>query len=491
MKDTATHHYTERLNSFTWATWLIHMRDMTHSYVWHDSFICVTWLIHIRDMTHSYVWHDSFISETWLTLHTWDIRLKCTHIFFSHKRALILTKETHDEAMNDTATCHYTERLNSFIWATWLLHMSDMTHLYERHDSFFTHDIYVWNIHTFCARVRYMCLTHTSLCMTKSPTATRWMTPWQITTQRDLTHSYERHDSFISETSLILDTWDIRVNYTHIFFLRKRALILTKETHDEAMNDTATHHYTWDIRVKYTHISRTCEIYGECWIRCLKVQVCFLKRAINYVALLRKMTYICELIAHSAFAISPTRAQWGTHISASDKGPQGKRRITFFHMKESCRSYEWVKSLCVVAFVWATWLLHMKDRRTRNDVRREATNTIVRNNIARHKQQHCQKQATTLSETSGKRRMILLETTSLRGTLWVLRKCHVRMCACFFVWKYRALLSHDKSALCHVTKEPYIFTQKSPMTQRWITPFKMISRLLKIIGLFCRISSLL
>ena len=52
---------------------VIHMCDMTHSYVRHDSFICVichswqwqgsficvTWLIHMCDMTHSYVWHDS------------------------------------------------------------------------------------------------------------------------------------------------------------------------------------------------------------------------------------------------------------------------------------------------------------------------------------------------------------------------------------------------------------------------------------------------
>ena len=48
------------------VTWLIHMCDMTRSYVWHDSFICVTWLIHMRNMTHSYVWHDSFIRVTWL-----------------------------------------------------------------------------------------------------------------------------------------------------------------------------------------------------------------------------------------------------------------------------------------------------------------------------------------------------------------------------------------------------------------------------------------
>jgi len=29
------------------SPWLIHMCDMTHPYVWHDSFICVTWLIHM------------------------------------------------------------------------------------------------------------------------------------------------------------------------------------------------------------------------------------------------------------------------------------------------------------------------------------------------------------------------------------------------------------------------------------------------------------
>ena len=33
----------------TCQKWLIHMSDMTHSYVRHDSFICETWLIHMRD----------------------------------------------------------------------------------------------------------------------------------------------------------------------------------------------------------------------------------------------------------------------------------------------------------------------------------------------------------------------------------------------------------------------------------------------------------
>jgi len=33
--------------------------------VWHDSFTCVTWLIHMCDMTHPYVRHDSFFLTDW------------------------------------------------------------------------------------------------------------------------------------------------------------------------------------------------------------------------------------------------------------------------------------------------------------------------------------------------------------------------------------------------------------------------------------------
>jgi len=34
---------------------ILHMCDMTHSHVCHDSFICVTWLIHMCAMTHYFV----------------------------------------------------------------------------------------------------------------------------------------------------------------------------------------------------------------------------------------------------------------------------------------------------------------------------------------------------------------------------------------------------------------------------------------------------
>jgi len=49
-------------------TRLIHVWDMTHSCVRHDSFMCETWL-HMCYMTNSCVWHNSFMCETWLVVH--------------------------------------------------------------------------------------------------------------------------------------------------------------------------------------------------------------------------------------------------------------------------------------------------------------------------------------------------------------------------------------------------------------------------------------
>ena len=82
-------------DSFTCVPWLIHMCAMTHlyvchdsfmcvqcvthrrnstcirsttthiaSYMWHDPYVCVPWLVHMCDMTHSYVCHDSFTGMT-------------------------------------------------------------------------------------------------------------------------------------------------------------------------------------------------------------------------------------------------------------------------------------------------------------------------------------------------------------------------------------------------------------------------------------------
>ena len=76
-----------------------------------SGFICVTWLIHMCDMTHSYVWHDSFICVTWL-IHMWDM--------------------THRDVCHDSCICV----ADSFICVTWRIHVRDLTHSNVRHDSF-------------------------------------------------------------------------------------------------------------------------------------------------------------------------------------------------------------------------------------------------------------------------------------------------------------------------------------------------------------------
>jgi len=118
-------------------------------------------------MTHSYVWHDSFIFATWL-IHMCDM----THSYVWH---------------------------DSFICEIWLIHMCDMTHLYVWHDSFIC---VTWLIHT-C----------------------------------DMTHSYVRHDSFIHVTWLI-HTCDMTHSYVrHDSFIRER------------MKDSVRYSKTWLIHI--------------------------------------------------------------------------------------------------------------------------------------------------------------------------------------------------------------------------------------------------
>ena len=111
-----------RHDSFICETWLIHTRDMVHSYVKalcvrHDSFVCQIWFfhcLHAWDVTRWYVRHDSFIREAWL-IHTWDM----THSYVRHDAFI----------------------WESFMCETWLIHVWDMTHSHAlpscvRHDSF-------------------------------------------------------------------------------------------------------------------------------------------------------------------------------------------------------------------------------------------------------------------------------------------------------------------------------------------------------------------
>jgi len=89
-------------------TLLIHLSDITHSYVWHDSFICMTRLIH--------VWHHSIIRKVRLT-DMIDITLSCVWLIHMYDM-------THSHVQHDSSVC-----------VTWLIHMCNMTHFYVWHGS--------------------------------------------------------------------------------------------------------------------------------------------------------------------------------------------------------------------------------------------------------------------------------------------------------------------------------------------------------------------
>jgi len=92
------------------VTPLIHMCDMTRSYVWPASFIRVTWLIQMRDTTLSYVWHD-FIHYVGVAMKAATSCILCRNCL--HPLPL---------------------RNDSCIRMPWLIHMCDMTNSYVCHD---------------------------------------------------------------------------------------------------------------------------------------------------------------------------------------------------------------------------------------------------------------------------------------------------------------------------------------------------------------------
>jgi len=183
------------------VTWPIHMWDMTHSCVRHESFVCdtrlccyvwyhrrnacVTWLnhmcdaIHMWDMTHSCVRHESFVCDTRLTvmcdiineMRVWRDSItrvmRCiracdmAHSLVWHDLCVRVTWLTL-KCMTSSTRCvlidvcvfrcmcvHGCVRVWTrwFICVTYLMHICDMTHIYLRHYTFIFDMIYV---HMWC-----------------------------------------------------------------------------------------------------------------------------------------------------------------------------------------------------------------------------------------------------------------------------------------------------------------------------------------------------
>jgi len=142
----------------------MHMCDMIHSYVWHDSFICVTWTIHMCGMTRSWVRHTSeqdsntmqhtymelqhaaihcntlqhseYVTHLQRTCHTYERHVtlfKCvTHMNEScHTYEWVMShvRTIHVAQMNES--CHTVERVMSLIWTSHVTHLNDLWHTSE------------------------------------------------------------------------------------------------------------------------------------------------------------------------------------------------------------------------------------------------------------------------------------------------------------------------------------------------------------------------
>ena len=133
-------------NTTPCVTWLIHICDMTHSYMWHDSFLGLTlpwhvadttpgvpWLIHICDMTYM----------TWppcVTSHRGFIHICDIHSYVCHASGMCACMYvlSHIRMKHVTQRCHVIYDMtplypvaNATPRVPWLIHICDMSHSHD------------------------------------------------------------------------------------------------------------------------------------------------------------------------------------------------------------------------------------------------------------------------------------------------------------------------------------------------------------------------
>jgi len=188
-------------DSFVRMTRLIHICDMTYSYVWHDSFMSVTWLMHMFAVTNLHVRYDSLICVAWRD-YGWDRRTHhMTQWHVWRDWFIRVTWQTDMLYVN-----RWYARRHPFICVTWLIHLCDVIHPYVWRDSFhvrFNSFVCVtWLVHTH-AIIRWY-VWHDSF------TCVIWpLDVWHDVTWRnylwdgrthDMTHWYVWGDECISGT---------------------------------------------------------------------------------------------------------------------------------------------------------------------------------------------------------------------------------------------------------------------------------------------------
>jgi len=257
--------------------------------VWHDSFICVTWLIHMCDMTHSYVWHDSFICVTCVTwlIHVCKTRLiqmwcvcACVRVCAGVCMCVCMCMCACAHGFMCMCVCIYEYVYVRVCMYTWILHMWDMTlcHMccYVLVGSLGGACGCVWVYMNMCMYM-YVCIHESFICgtwlirtcdTTLSCERKKERNMWCCVFLSYVTHSYVRHNSGIWKKERKKERKKYAV--IRVGWLSERCV-----WHDFFLICDVTHSY---VRRDYFICSAACWLafleMGGCVCVCVCVRVC-------------------------------------------------------------------------------------------------------------------------------------------------------------------------------------------------------------------------